>query len=244
VIIGDSVEVEKAIKAMKRGEMVLIFDGEGREEETDLTIASQFVDYRAIRTMRRDGGGLICTALHHDTAERLGLPYVTEVFKEARGKFPSLEALNPYDIPYDEESSFSITINHRETFTGITDRDRALTITRLVELEEGRGGVRELGQNFRAPGHVVLLRAAENLLESRRGHTELSVALAEMGGLTPMATICEMMGDQGYALPYEDARKYARRNSLVFVEGKEVSRHFLKNFNSFVERSPLPKGRG
>ncbi len=76
---------------------------------------------------------------------------------------------------------------------------------------------------FRTPGHMALLRAADGLLDQRKGQTELSIALAKMAGVTPAITICEMLDDEsGYALSKEDARLYARKHRLVFVEGPEV----------------------
>ncbi len=220
--------VDRAIRALKQGEMVLIFDGEGREEETDLVVASQFVTPEHIRRMRKHGGGLICTAVHPQIARELGLPFLSEVLSSAAERFPVLNALEANDIPYDERSSFSITINHRRTFTGITDSDRALTIRELARLASLNGEKRALfGRYFRSPGHVILLRAAEGLLRSRRGHTELSVALTEMAGLIPIATICEMMGDDGLALSKREARRYAERHGLVFLEGEEIVRAYL-----------------
>jgi len=222
--------VERAIQALRRGEMVLIFDGEGREEETDLVVASQFITPEHIRRMRKDGGGLICTAVHPEIARELGLPFLSEVLSSAAERFPVLRSLEANDIPYDERSSFSITINHRRTFTGVTDSDRALTIRELARLASLNGEKRALfGKHFRSPGHVILLRAADGLLRSRRGHTELSVALAEMAGLTPMATICEMMGDDGLALSKREARRYAEKHGLVFLEGEEIVRAYLRD---------------
>ncbi|WP_456475467.1 3,4-dihydroxy-2-butanone-4-phosphate synthase [Candidatus Pyrohabitans sp.] len=215
--------VRQAMAALKRGEMVLIFDGEGREEETDLVAAAQFVTPEHIRTMRKHGGGLICTALHPAIARELGLPFLSDVLSSAAANFPVLNALEANDIPYDERSSFSITINHRRTFTGITDADRALTIRELARLASLNGEKRSLfGRNFRSPGHVILLRASDGLVRSRRGHTELSVALTEMAGLIPIATICEMMGDDGLALSRREAKRYAERHGLVFLEGEEI----------------------
>jgi len=223
--------VEDAIEALKRGEPILVYDGDGREEETDILAAGQYVTPEVIRMMRRDGGGLICTAVHPEIANRLGIPFIVDVWATAREKFPVLQALEANDIPYDEKSSFSITINHRRTFTGITDKDRSLTITEFTKLgERSLNGYdpSEFGRNFRSPGHVILLRAAEGLLESRQGHTELSVALTEMAGLTPVATICEMMADDGHSLPIKDSRRYAEEHDLVFLEGRKVIEEWLK----------------
>lgn len=213
--------VEEALKALRRGDFVLVFDGRGREEETDFVVAAEHVKPEHIRRMRTDGGGLICTALHADIADKLGIPFITEVLRHAWDKFPVLKALEPTDIPYDERSAFSITINHRKTFTGITDRDRALTIRELAKIARNPS-IEDFGRNFRSPGHVILLKASPGLLKTRRGHTELSVTLTQLAGLTPVSTICEMLAEDGYALSYEDARRYARRHGLVFLEGYEV----------------------
>jgi 3,4-dihydroxy 2-butanone 4-phosphate synthase len=176
---------------------------------------------RHILQMRKDGGGLICTAVHPLAAERLGLPFATDLV--ASSSFGE----KPGEIPYDRmnRSSFSLWVNHRGTFTGITDNDRALTITKVsdqVKLSLNGGG-HDFAAEFRSPGHVPLLRAAEGLLAKRRGQTELSIALADMAGIVPAVTICEMLDDEtGKALSKEDAKAYARRHGLVFVEGSDV----------------------
>jgi 3,4-dihydroxy 2-butanone 4-phosphate synthase len=116
-------------------------------------------------------------------------------------------------------------VNHRSTFTGITDRDRAVMINAVaLQVKHAlNGGDTDFHRQFRTPGHVALLRAAAGLLDVRHGQTELSVALAEMAGVTPAITICEMLDDDsGNALSKEDARLYARKHGLVFVEGPEV----------------------
>lgn len=225
--------VRDAIAALRRGEIVLVYDGEGREEETDLVVAGQFITMEHIRRMRRDGGGLICAAIHPRIADKLGIPFLVDVWRHAQDRYPVLKELEANDIPYDEKSSFSITVNHRRTFTGITDADRALTIKELAKLAESAlNGYSPgaFGRCFRSPGHVVLLRAADGLLESRLGHTELSVTLMELAGLTPLATICEMLGDSGGSLPPDMAKSYAEEHGLVFLQGKEIKK--------FIKQSP------
>jgi len=78
-------------------------------------------------------------------------------------------------------------------------------------------------EHFRTPGHMPVLIAAEHLLSQRHGQTELSIAMAEMSGIIPSITICEMLDDDsGYALSKEDAIRYAKRHDLAFIEGSEV----------------------
>ncbi len=225
--------VEKALNDLKKGKMVLVYDFDDRERETDMVVASQHMDHSHIRTMRKDGGGLICTTLHGPLAEELGLPFLADLFAMASKDYPAMSGLTPFDIPYDTKSAFSITVNHRDTYTGITDRDRALTIVELTKVAgmngDASGKRSEFGKHFRAPGHVHLLRTSEELLSTRKGHTEMSTVLTMMAGLIPSATICEMMGDDGEALSKEKAIDYAERNGLVFLEGKDVIEAWAKH---------------
>ena len=220
--------VEKAIEALKRGKIILVYDSDDREGETDMVVASQFITPEHIRTVRKDAGGLICTAIHPDICNKLGIPFIIDILEFASQKFKVLKELYPHDIPYDEKSSFSITINHRKTFTGITDKDRAFTIKKLAELvREER--FNEFGKEFRSPGHVTLLRATEGLVKNRQGHTEMTVALAEMAGLIPITTICEMMGDDGNAMSKSETKKYAEKHNLIYLSGEELINYYLDN---------------
>ena len=219
--------LEKAIEAVRKGKMVLVYDFDDREKETDMTIASEFITPGALRTMRKDAGGLVCTTTPLQKAKDLGLPFMSDVFADDSDKYPLLKAMAPNDIPYDNtKSSFGITINHRDTYTGITDNNRALTIrefTRSIFSEKDNEEIkRELGTHFRSPGHVHLLNTSSEILKNRKGHTELCTALMYLAGVKPSATICEMMGDDGNAMSKEDVKAYADKNGLVFVEGSDI----------------------
>ncbi len=221
--------IEEALQELRLGKPVLVFDSEARERETDIVIAAQFATSEAIRTMRKDGGGLICQTMPYEVAQSIGLRYLADIFMDSR--LEVFKLLEPNDIPYGDKSAFSATINHRKTFTGISDRDRALTISsfaKLVEKAQSDKGaaLSMLREQFRSPGHVFLLIAAEGLLSSRRGHTELSTYLVSKAGLIPSAAIVEMLGDDGASLSKKLAMEYAASNGLVFVEGSDIIAHF------------------
>ncbi len=225
--------ISSAIDAIKNGEMILVYDAKGREEETDMVIGGQFITPQHIKTMRRDGGGLVCMAVHPLIADRLKIPFITDVWEHSKDKYAIFKELEANDIPYDEKSSFSITINHRKTFTGITDNDRSYTISEFTKIAKSSlngGDAKEFGKNFRSPGHVTLLRAADGLLKSRKGHTELSVFLTEQAGIVPVAIICEMMGDDGNSLPFKEAEAYAKGHDMAFIEGRQVIESFQKAY--------------
>jgi len=224
------VTLELAVAALRQGGFVLVYDGDGREEETDLTIASEFVSPSTVRTLRKEAGGLICMTLSGGVRDRIGLPYMAEILRGARAAYPILGPVSTEDRRYDRHSAFSIAVNHRDTFTGVTDVDRAKTISRLAAIakeavqRENGWAANAFAEEFRSPGHVPLLNAAEPLLVERRGHTELTTALMIMSGLAPTATICEMMADDGRALSKQDAKAYARARNLVFLEGQDIVR--------------------
>jgi 3,4-dihydroxy 2-butanone 4-phosphate synthase len=220
--------VDRALHCLRQGRFVLVYDFDDRERETDMVIASEFVTPAAIRTMRKDAGGLICTTISHEVSDKLQLPFLADLLANNYSEYPILRGLAPNDIPYDTKSAFSITINHRHTFTGITDNDRAMTTSEFAKLAKDvlNDGVEQcrarFGRDFRSPGHVHLLNASKDLLVARKGHTELTTALLSLSGLVPSATICEMMGDDGNALGKDKAKEYAKRFDLCFLEGNEV----------------------
>ncbi len=224
--------IEEAVKSFRKGKPVLIYDYDDREGETDIAIPALNVKPKDVAMMRIDGGGLICVAISYEAAEKLGLPFMHEILEAASSKFASLKGFAK-KVPYDSRSSFSLWVNHVDTYTGITDLDRSLTIRKIGEAVERvlRGEKFDFAKEFRSPGHVALLKAAERLIEERRGQTELSVALAKLAGITPAVAICEMLDEEtGKALPKEKAMEYAEENGIPFVEGKELE-NYLKELN-------------
>jgi 3,4-dihydroxy 2-butanone 4-phosphate synthase len=220
--------VEEAIEALKQGRFVFVYDADGREEETDFFLAAEVARPEHVRQMRRDGGGLIFLMVGHDVASKIGLPFMADVLMEAAATYEVLQAFVPDDIPYDIKSSFSVTVNHRRTYTGITDNDRALTISefgklaREVKALSNGEAVALYGGNFRAPGHVPICVASDSPLKNRFGHTELSVALLTMAGMTPVAVGCEMMDDAGGSMPREKAVEYSKAHGAPFLDGRQV----------------------
>lgn len=225
-------DFEESLRAFRKGSPVLIYDFEDREGETDIAIPAIHVGKEEVAMMRIDGGGLICVAIHPVAAEKLGLPFMHDVLRVASGKMPEIKKVaDADDIKYDSRSSFSLWVNHRDTFTGITDIDRALTIRRIGEVvdEVMMGKEVDFGSEFRSPGHVALLRAADKLTYERVGQTELSVALAEMAGIAPAVAICEMLdAETGRALTKEKAMEYAEEKGIPFIDGRTIVEHYRK----------------
>ncbi len=213
--------LENALESLKRGEFVLLHDSAGRENEIDMVVAAEFITPEHVARMRQHAGGLLCLAIDSSFAKSLGVRYMHDILSE------SLDSKSKEMImglaPYGDHPTFSITLNHYQTYTGITDRDRSLTIRELSNLHKIENPKNKFVSSFKTPGHVPLLIASDGLLSKRQGHTEMSVYLAQIAGLTPVTAICEMMDAETYsALSMEKASKYAKQNAIPFIDGREL----------------------
>jgi 3,4-dihydroxy 2-butanone 4-phosphate synthase len=180
-----------------------------------------------------------------DVRDRLGLPFLQEMYPQMNYRYPVLDSLIPDDIPYDTRSSFSLAINHRRTFTGITDKDRSMTVRSFADLAIGsrdtgsQEAISRFGTLFRTPGHVPICLGSDRILETRFGHTELSCALSTMAGLSGVTVGCEMMGDDGGSMKKERVMEYAEEHGIPFLEGHQIIEAW-RNWDGEWKRSYRP----
>jgi 3,4-dihydroxy 2-butanone 4-phosphate synthase len=206
-------QLTEAARQLKEGGIAIIYDGDEREGEADMVFLAKFADAQKVRRLRKDGGGLICAAISGESATGLNLPFLTEMLEEN----PTLRGLSCRKTAYGDKPAFSLQINHRKVFTGITDDDRALTLSRLDLVLQDES--LDFQKEFYSPGHIFLLIGSG--LENRRGHTELALELGRHAGHKGAMVLCEMLGE-GKALSKEEARKYAEENGFAFLEGSEI----------------------
>jgi len=211
--------LESGIQSLQRGEFVLLYDSAGRENEIDLVVAAEFVTPEHVARMRQHAGGLLCIALDYDFGNSLGLRYMHDILAESSTDKEMIMGL----APYGDRPTFSISVNHYQTYTGITDKDRSLTIQEMAKIFDVENKRKKFVSSFKTPGHVPLLIASKGLLETRQGHTEMSIYLTKLAHLTPVTAICEMMDAETYtALSVEKAEKYAKQNGIPLIDGKEL----------------------
>ncbi len=209
------------------GKPVLIFDSSEREAETDMVYYAGAVTPGRIAYMRKNAGGQICYVSGSKFRESLGIPFLLELYMQ----HPVLKNLAGKKPGYGDPPAFNVWLNHVNTKTGISDRDKALTIRALHEVAElvysgkTREALEKFEKEFYGPGHVPVLTSRG--LRNRRGHTELTVALAGIIGLTPSIVIAEML-DEEVSLSYDEAKKFAEENGLLFIDGAEIVNEAFK----------------
>ncbi|MEM4208239.1 MAG: 3,4-dihydroxy-2-butanone-4-phosphate synthase [Candidatus Bilamarchaeaceae archaeon] len=214
--------LERAAAALKKGKIVIIYDGDQREGEADMVFHASFATSQKIAKLRKEAGGLICLALGKKEGELLRLPFYTDLLRNC-----TMSKISCKKTPYGDEPAFSISVNHRKTYTGITDEDRALTAKEMALCLAKKEPYDYFVKNFYSPGHLFLLKSRG--IEKRKGHTELATTLAAAAKKSEAVVLCEMLSNKK-ALTKKEAYKYAKKEGLVFIEGKEIVK-WWKNEN-------------
>jgi 3,4-dihydroxy 2-butanone 4-phosphate synthase / GTP cyclohydrolase II len=185
--------IEEAIEEIRRGRMVVVCDGEDRENEGDLVMAAQFATPEAVNFMAKHARGLICLALTPERCDELGLDLMA-----AKNESPL-------------ETAFTVTIEAAEgVTTGISAHDRARTVQVAIDHHA-------TPDDLRQPGHVFPLKAKEGGVLERTGHTEASIDLARLAGLIPAGVICEIMNEDGTMARVPDLAPYCEEHGLKMV---------------------------
>tara|TARA_B000000475_G_scaffold133778_1_gene107909 strand:- start:2135 stop:2842 length:708 start_codon:yes stop_codon:yes gene_type:complete len=230
--LSSKIEIEKIKVELLKGNPIFVFDEEGRESETDIFFYAKSVTKDNLHYLRKNGGGMIFLASEYSISRKLGLPFMEEIYDAASSNsddFGILNIMKSHSLPYTKsKSSFSIFINHKDTFTGITDEDRSLTARSFLEVAEKINNLttdeskKLMGNSFRSPGHVPVCIAASEGLSERQGHTELITELFKKLNLTPIALGCEMVSKSGKSLSRSEAENFAKDNGYLFLEGQYV----------------------
>lgn len=208
--------IEEAIEDIKNGKMVIVIDDEGRENEGDLVMAGEKINFMATY-----GKGLICAPVSESIAENLGLnPMVSHNTDN-------------------HETAFTVYIDYKDTTTGISAFERAHTIKELIN-EESKA------EDFRRPGHVFPLIAKNGGVLKRAGHTEAAIDLAKLAGLKEVGVICEIMKDDGTMARTDELLEFANSHNMKIITIEDLIAYRTKrdNFVYRVVETNMPTKYG
>jgi 3,4-dihydroxy 2-butanone 4-phosphate synthase / GTP cyclohydrolase II len=198
-------EIEKSLRELRSGRMIVIADDEDRENEGDLMIAAEMVTPEVINFMATYARGLICLAMTGNRLDQLELgPMVLNNTANLGTAF-----------------TVSIDARGRGVTTGISSYDRAQTILAAVD-------PRTRPEDLARPGHVFPLRARLAGVLERRGQTEASVDLARLAGLHHAAVICEIMNRDGSMARGSDLARFCSEYGLTMVTVAQLVRYRLE----------------
>ncbi len=190
--MSDFFSTEEILKDFSQGKFVILIDDEDRENEGDLIIAAQFSRPEHINFMATHGRGLICLAMTSQQINQLKLPMMI-----SRDHSTSqMETAFTYSI----EASSGVT-------TGISAADRAHTIYVAIQKDAKPSSVV-------CPGHIFPLKANDNGVIGRAGHTEAAVDLAKLSHLNPAAVICEVINIDGTMARVKDLIRFSHLHQI------------------------------
>lgn len=166
-------DIPTALRALQSGRPIIVADDEARENEGDVVMAAQFASQEWIAWAVRHSSGYLCAPMTNELADRLELPLMVAESQDWRG--------TAYTVSVDAADRLS---------TGISAADRAHTLRVLADPAS-------TAASLIRPGHVLPLRAVDGGVRARDGHTEATVDLLKLAGLTPVGVIGELVEDSG-----------------------------------------------
>lgn len=196
--------VEEAVEDIKNGKVIIVVDDEDRENEGDFICAAEYVTPDIVNFMVTHGKGMLCVALSKKRLDELNLPLMVDSNSALHG------------------TQFTVTVDAIEgTTTGISAADRALTIKKLVD-ENSKP------EDFARPGHIFPLRAFDEGVLRRAGHTEAAVDLCRLANLKPAGVLCEILREDGEMARIPELIEVAKKFNLKILTVQDLIQYRVR----------------
>lgn len=193
-------KIENALKALKEGKIILVTDDEDRENEGDLICSAEAATTENVNFMATYAKGLICIPMSQAIADRLMLSPMVEHNTD------------------NHETAFTVSIDYKDTTTGISAKERGMTARMCVSENAS-------AMDFRRPGHMFPLIAKAGGVLERNGHTEATVDLMRLAGLSECGLCCEIMREDGTMMRAEELHEFADRHELSYITIQEIQEY-------------------
>jgi 3,4-dihydroxy 2-butanone 4-phosphate synthase/GTP cyclohydrolase II len=215
--------IEDAIEDIRNGKILIVVDDEDRENEGDFICSAELITPEIVNFMAKHGRGLICAALPEERCEELELDLMVGINTSI----------------HETQFTVSVDLINEETTTGVSAKDRSLTIKALVDPVT-------LPKDLGRPGHIFPLKAKAKGVLRRAGHTEAVVDLTRLAGLRPGGALVEIMNDDGSMARLRDLQKISQKFNIKIISIKDLITYTLER-DSIIERGErvkLPTERG
>lgn len=185
--------IEDALASIAAGEMVIVLDDKGRENEGDLIVAADHATPATLAFMIRYTTGIICMAIESERADALGLDPMVGSNSDRH------------------QTAFTVSVDARDgTTTGVSAADRARTVAVL-------SNPNTKPNDLMRPGHMFPLRARPGGVLERPGHTEAAIDLTRLAGCRPGGVIGEIIRDNGEMARTPELLRFARDHGLRII---------------------------
>ena len=198
--------IEDALIDYRNGKIVIVVDDEDRENEGDMICAADYATAQNINFMAQNARGLVCVAIDKSIAKRMELNQMVEQNTESMK--------TAFTVSIDADEKFGVT-------TGISAYDRAKTIEVLIN-------PKATPADLRRPGHLFPCVARRGGVLQRIGHTEATVDLAKLTGLTPAGVMCEIMTEDGHMARRDYILEFAKKNNIKVITVADLVKYRIK----------------
>ena len=205
--------IEDAIESIRKGEVIIVVDDENRENEGDFLAAAEKITPTIINFMAKEGRGLICVPLSEKRCKEIKLDRMVS---------------NSPD-PMGTAFTISVDLKGKGVTTGISAKDRALTIKALVN-ENTKSN------DFSKPGHIFPLIGKEGGVLRRTGHTEAAIDFARLAGMKPAGVIVEIMNEDGSMARLPELYKVSKKFGLKIVSIEDLVAYRMEHDSLILKR--------
>ena len=205
--------IEDAIESVGKGEVIIVVDDENRENEGDFLAAAEKITPKIINFMAKEGRGLICVPLSEKRCKEIKLDRMVS---------------NSAD-PMGTAFTISVDLKGKGVTTGISAKDRALTIKALVDDNTK-------SNDFSKPGHIFPLIGKEGGVLRRTGHTEAAIDFARLAGMKPAGVIVEIMNEDGSMARLPELYKVSNKFGLKIVSIEDLVAYRMEHDSLIIKR--------
>ena len=205
--------IEDAIESIRKGEVIIVVDDENRENEGDFLAAAEKITPTIINFMAKEGRGLICVPLSEKRCKEIKLDRMVS---------------NNAD-PMGTAFTISVDLKGKGVTTGISAKDRALTIKALVN-ENTKSN------DFSKPGHIFPLIGKQGGVLRRTGHTEAAIDFARLAGMKPAGVIVEIMNEDGSMARLPELYKVSKKFGLKIVSIEDLVAYRMEHDSLILKR--------
>ena len=204
--------ISEAIEDIRNGKIIIVVDDEDRENEGDFLAAADKVTPEMINFMATHGRGLICAPITEKRSKELQLGMM----------------VNNNTDPMETAFTVSVDLKGNGVTTGISAKDRALTVNAIINPDTKPF-------DLARPGHIFPLRAKEGGVLRRTGHTEAAIDFARLAGSEPAGVIVEIMNEDGTMARLPQLMKVAKKFDLKIVSIEDLVAYRMEH-DSLIDK--------
>lgn len=195
--------IEDAVRAMQQGRFIIVVDDENRENEGDLVIAAEKITPMKLNYMMHTARGFVCMPMTRQRLEELKIPMM-------------VQGNGVHHTP------FTVSVDAKTTSTGVSVTERVETMKALMD-------PKTIHDDLIKPGHVFPLRALDEGVLARPGHTEASIDLAKIAKVYPATVICEVMKEDGQMAKLDSLFELADKKNWQIISINDLIEYRKNN---------------